>query len=68
MILSAKVRRNLSQIEWLWHILDIGIVFGPTFGLIVILITVFNNPCDFYLSEHEKICIVLYLSIFSSKI
>ena len=28
MALSAKVRRN----ERLWHILDIGNIFGPTFG------------------------------------
>ena len=28
LILSAKVRRN----EQLWHILDIGRMFGPNFG------------------------------------
>jgi hypothetical protein len=30
-VLSAKMRRNSSQNEQLWHTLHIGNVFGPTF-------------------------------------
>ena len=33
LILSATVRMNLSQNEWLWHTLDIGNVVGPTLSL-----------------------------------
>jgi hypothetical protein len=32
MVLCAKIRRISSQNEQLWQTLDIGNVFGPTFG------------------------------------
>jgi hypothetical protein len=31
-VLSAKVKRNSSKVEQLWHTLDIGNVHMPTFG------------------------------------
>lgn len=39
LVLSAKVRRNELLNEWLWHTLDIGNMFGPTFGFIKVIIT-----------------------------
>jgi hypothetical protein len=38
LVLSAKVRRIEWLNEQLWHILDIGDMFGPTFGFTIISI------------------------------
>ena len=53
--LSAKVRRNSSQNERLWQILDIGTAFGPTFSL--------KNSQQFQLDKIiEKLQSSLFLS------
>ena len=42
LVLNAKVRRNLSQDEWLWQTLEVGNVFGPTFGFKILSIQEYN--------------------------
>jgi hypothetical protein len=58
LVLSPKVRKNLSHNEWSWQILKIGNVFGPTFGFKIISIQGIKNrknssPHDFYLPTRE---------------
>ena len=55
LLLSAKVKRNSSQNEQLWKILDIGNVFGPTTG--------FKNAHDFQIIKFPKNYNPLYFSL-----